>query len=128
MTLIAYVGLAANVLGNGTFTMLHKHCKCANEIWICYYCLGFASGSLLTIPAILFPLGIPVVFARYGLLAGVVQFAIVQLLFPVVATAGLAVGGAMLTGGVLLLSILFDVLLKGLRPTNDLGSPNRMKT
>ena len=83
----AYLGLVASIMGNGTFTAAHKLCKCSNEVWTGYYCVGFAAAAMLTIPCILWTLAVglarhlrqpegPRLFDRTMMLFGAAQVAI----------------------------------------------------
>ena len=102
----AYIGLSCSILGNGTFTTLHKLCTCANEVWVLYYSVGFAVGACLTIPFLLIPMDYTVQLAPWGLLAGVIQLAIVELLFPLVALLGLGLGACVLNFSIISMSLL----------------------
>ena len=68
-----YVALVVASIANGTFGVLHKQCRCTNDIFVLYFCLGAFLISELTL-AFLPAMGKTIEFSPWGLPSGLSQF------------------------------------------------------
>jgi len=115
-------GFAALIVAaccNGTFGVLHKQCRCSNELFCAYFCLGGFLVSMLTLPFLPL-LDKTIEFSPLGFPSGFSQFFAINCVFFTIDLAGVAVIITVFAGGIVLASAtLENIVILGIMPTND---------
>ena len=114
-----YAALIVAACCNGTFGVLHKQCRCSNELFCAYFCLGGFVVSMLTLPFLPL-LDKTIEFSPLGFPSGFSQFFAINCVFFTIDLAGVAVSITVFAGGIVLASAtLENILILGIMPTND---------
>lgn len=116
---VGYIALIVAAFANGTFGVLHKLCKCSNEVFCAYFCVGGFLVSELTL-IILPALDQSIEFSPLGFPSGLSQFFAINCVFFTIKLSGVAIAITAMAAGIVLASATIEnILILNIYPANN---------